>query len=46
VGELKIGFDPEQGANQIITSVDLFDWFQLLKLPSKNDTKFLNMLPQ
>jgi 8-oxo-dGTP diphosphatase len=34
-GTLKIGSDPEQGANQIITSVDYLDYSQLLKLPNE-----------
>jgi 8-oxo-dGTP diphosphatase len=32
-GTLKIGFDPEQGTNQIITSVDYLDYSQILNLP-------------
>lgn len=34
-GTLKIGFDPEQDANQIIESVEYLDYAQILKLPSK-----------
>ncbi len=32
-GTLKTGFDPEQGTNQIITSVEYLDYTQILKLP-------------
>ncbi len=34
-GKLQTGFDPEQGENQIITSVEYIDYSQLLKLPSE-----------
>jgi 8-oxo-dGTP diphosphatase len=34
-GTLKTGFDPEQGTNQIITSVDYLEYPELLKLPIK-----------
>ncbi|PIY09261.1 MAG: NUDIX hydrolase [Flexibacter sp. CG_4_10_14_3_um_filter_32_15] len=32
-GKLKTGFDPEQGTNQIITSVDYLDYAKILTLP-------------